>query len=379
MTRKVLLVLAGVAAATASLPRASAAEGGPIRVGQVVALTGEGAEAGLYGKYGADLAVEQVNKAGGVKGRKLELVQEDDKTTNPGAVAALQRLLEEKDMPAVIGAIRSTQVQAMLPTVKEAGIPFLMGGTNYGLTHQGIPWVFRLRPHDGFSAKVIAKFVVDELKLKKVAVIHATDAFGTGGRDSVLKALKELQVEPVLVQAYNNGEKDYTAVLTALKQSGANVLITYMPFSTDDGIMAKQLKQLGIKLTWVGSPSLAAVDGRKLAGDALYGTYAIADFHPEGSAKSKEFAAAYRAKHRVEPDFYAAWSFDAVLVLAEAMRRAPDLKPESIRKALLGIQGFAGAEGEYNFDANGDGLDHYHIVKNDAGTIRYVKTLRVPR
>jgi branched-chain amino acid transport system substrate-binding protein len=379
MTRPVLFALAGVVAAMAAPSGALAADAGPIRVGQVIPVTGEAAESGLYQKYGATLAVEQINKAGGVKGRKLELVQEDDKTTNPGAVAALQRLLEEKEMPAVIGSIRSTQVQAMLPTVKEAGIPFLIGGTNFGLTHQGIPWVFRFRPHDGFSAKVIAKFIFEDLKLKKVAVIHATDAFGTGGRDNVVKALKDLRVEPVLVQGYNNGEKDFTAVLTALKQSGADALITYMTFSTDCGIIAKQLKQLGIKLTWVGSPSLAAVDGRKLAVDALYGTYAVVDFHPDGSPKSKEFAAAYRAKYSVEPDFYSAWTFDAATVLAEAMRRAPDLKPESIRKAMLGIKQFAGAEGEYNFDENGDGLDHYHIVKNEGGTIRFVKTLHVPR
>src|SRR5882724_4993426 len=158
MNRPVTFALAVVLAATA----AQAAEG-PIRIGQVIPITGEAAEAGRYHKYGAELAVEQVNKAGGIKGRKIELVQEDDKTTNPGAVAALHRLLEDKEIPAIIGSIRSTQVQAMLPTVKEAGIPFMIGGTNYGLTHQGNPWVFRFRPHDGFSAKVIAKFAVDEL------------------------------------------------------------------------------------------------------------------------------------------------------------------------------------------------------------------------
>ena len=374
MNRRVIFALAVVLGAPAS----HAAEG-PIRIGQVIPITGEAAEAGRYQKYGAELAVEQVNKAGGIKGRKIELVQEDDKTTNPGAVAALQRLLEDKEIPAIIGSIRSTQVQAMLPTVKEAGIPFMIGGTNYGLTHQGNPWVFRFRPHDGFSAKVIAKFAVEELKLKKLAVYHSTDAFGSGGRDNVVKALQDLKVEPVLVQGFNNGEKDFTAVLTALRQSGADGLITYFTFSVDNGIFAKQLKQLGIKVTWVGSPAIVAVDGRKLAGEALYGTYGVSDFHVDGSAKSKEFTAAYRAKYNVEPDLYSSWCYDAVSVLAEGMRRAPDLKPESIRQAIMGIKNFPGAEGEYNFDANGDGLDHYHIVRNENGTIKYFKTIHVPR
>jgi branched-chain amino acid transport system substrate-binding protein len=351
----------------------------PIRIGQVIPITGEAAESGRYQKYGAELAIEQVNKSGGIKGRKLEIVQEDDKTTNPGAVTALQRLLEDKEIPAIIGSIRSTQVQAMLPTVKEAAIPFMVGGTNFSLTHQGNPWVFRFRPHDGFSAKVIARFAVEEQKLRKVAIVHSTDAFGNGARDLVVKALSELKAEPVLVQGYNNGEKDFTAILTALKQSGADGLVTYFTFSTDIGIFAKQIKQLGIKVQWIGSPSIAAVDGRKLAGDALYGTYGVSDFNVDGSAKSKEFAAAYRAKYNVEPDLYSAWCYDAVSVLAEAMRRAPDLKPESIRTAILAIKAFPGAEGEYNFDDNGDGLDHYHIVRNENGVIKYFKTIHVPR
>ena len=376
MIRSAAFALALLASAT--VVAAQAAEP-PIRIGQVIPMTGEAAESGRYHKYGAELAAEQVNKAGGIRGRKIELVQEDDKTTNPGAVTALQRLLEDKEIPAIIGSIRSTQVQAMLPTVKEAGIPFMIGGTNYGLTHQGNPWVFRFRPHDGFSAKVIAKFAVEELKLKKLALVHSTDAFGNGGRDFVTKALGELKAEPALVQGYNNGEKDYTAILTSVRQSGADGLLTYFTFSTDIGIFAKQVKQLGIKVGWIGSPSIVAVDGRKLAGEALHGTYGVSDFHVDGSAKSKEFTAAYRAKYNLEPDLYSAWCYDAVTVLAEAMRRAPDLKPESIRKAILGIKGFPGAEGEYNFDENGDGLDHYHIVRNENGVIKYFKTIRVPR
>jgi len=373
-------LLAGVATVAAGAsPTAAQPKGAPIKIGQIVSTTGEGAEAGRYMRWGAELAVEQVNKAGGVKGRSLQLVFEDDKTTNPGAVAALQRLLEDKEIAAILGPIRSTQIQALLPTINEAGLPVMIGGSNYGLTHSGCRWVFRTRPHDGFSAKVIAKFAVDDLKFQKVAVIHSTDAFGSGGRDLVVQELRTLGHPPVLVQAYNNGEKDFTAVLTAVRQSGADGLITYMTFSTDVGIMAKQIKQLGIKATWLGSPSITAIDGRKLAGDALYGTYGVTDFHVDASAKSREFAAAYKAEHGNAPDLYAAAFYDAVLVLAEAMKKAPDLRPDSVRTAILGIRNFWGSEFLYNFDENGDGLDHYHIVRNENDTIKLFKTIRVPR
>jgi branched-chain amino acid transport system substrate-binding protein len=373
--------IAGVAAvgATAGLASRAHAQGKPIKIGQVIPITGEAAESGKYQKQGAELALEKVNAAGGVQGRKLVLVQEDDQTSNPGAVAALQKLLEDKEIPAFLGSIRSTQVQAMLPTINEAKVPVMIGGTNYGLTHSGSQWVFRFRPNDGMSAKVIAKFVVEELKLKRPAVVHASDAFGNGGRDMVTAALKDMGVTPALVQGYNNGEKDFTAVVQAVKKSEATALITYMTFSTDLGILARQLKQLGSKATWIGSPSITAIDGMNLAGDALYGTYGITDFHVDASPASKAFAAAYKAKYSQDPDLYAAWTYDAVLVVAEAMKKAPDLKPDSLRKAILAIKKFPGAEGEYNFDTNGDGLDHYHIVQNDKGTIKLVKTLHVTR
>ncbi len=353
------------------------AQGKPIKIGQVIPITGEAAESGKYHKQGAELAVEKINAAGGIKGRKLTIVLEDDQTTNPGAVAALQKLLEDKEIPAIIGSIRSTQVQAMLPTINEAKIPVAIGGTNYGLTHSGSQWVFRFRPHDGMSAKVIAKFTSEDLKLKKVAIVHASDAFGNGGRDMLTAAYNG--VKPVMVQGYNNGEKDFTAIVQNLKKSGAEALNTYMTFSTDLGILARQIKQQGVKVKWVGSPSITAIDGQNLAGDALYGTYGITDFHVDGSPTSKAFASAYKAKYGQDPDLYAAWCYDAVLVFAEAMKKAPDLKPASLRQAILNIKKFPGAEGEYNFDPNGDGLDHYHVVQNDKGVIKLFKTIHVSR
>jgi len=355
------------------------AQAKPIKIGQIIPITGEAAESGRYHKQGAEIAVDKINAAGGINGRKIQIVLEDDQTTNPGGVAALQKLLEDKEIPVILGSIRSTQVQAMLPTINEAKIPVAIGGTNYGLTHAGSQWVFRFRPHDGMSAKVIAKFMIEEQKQKKVGIVHASDAFGNGGRDMLTPAVKELGGEVLFTQGYNNQEKDFTAVVQGLKKSGATGLGTYMTFSTDLGIFARQLKQQGVQVKWVGSPSITALDGRNLAGDALYGTFGVTDFHVEASPTSKAFAVAYKAKFNQDPDLYAAWCYDAVIVFAEAMKKAPDLKPENLRKAILGIQKFPGAEGEYNFDQNGDGLDHYHIAQNENGSIKYFKTLRVAR
>jgi len=363
---------------SASFMRATAQEK-PIKIGQIIPITGEAAEAGKYQKQGAEIAIDKINAAGGINGRKLQVVLEDDQTTNPGGVAALQKLLEDKEIPVIVSSLRSTQVQAMLPTINEAKIPMGIGGTNYGLTHSGSQWVFRFRPHDGMSAKVIAKLIVEDLKQKKVAIVHSSDAFGNGGRDLVTPALKELGAEIVFTQGFNNQEKDYTAVVQGLKKSGATALATYFTFGTDLGIFARQLKQQGVQVKWVGSPSITNVDSRNLAGDALYGTYGVTDFHADASPTSKAFAAAYKAKYNQEPDLFASWCYDAVIIFGEAMKKAPNLKAENLRKAILSIQKFQGSEGEYNFDQNGDSLDHYHIVLNENGSLKYFKTLHATR
>jgi len=374
--RIVGIVIIGIIVGSSGL---ADAQNKAIKLGQVTAISGESAESGKYQLQGAELAVEKINAAGGINGRKLSILVEDDQSTNPGAVAALQKLLEDKEIPMIVGPSRSTQIQALLPTINEAKIPMAMGGTNYGLTHSGSQWVFRFRPHDGMSAKVMAKFIVEELKQKKVAIVHASDAFGNGGRDLLMPALKELGAEVVFVQGYNNMEKDYTGVVQGLKKSGATALGTYMTYGTDLGVFARQVKQFGVDVKWVGSPSITGVDSRNLAGDALWGRYGVADFHIDAGPASRTFAAAYKMKYGQEPDFYAAWCYDAVIVFAEVMKKAPDLKADNLRKAILSVQKFTGAESEYNFDQNGDGLDHYHVVLNDKGVIKMFKTLRVAR
>lgn len=369
-----------LAALTASVAVAQPTSGS-IKIGQLLPMTGNFASSLKMQRQGAELAVEEINKAGGVKGRILQLVREDDKSTDPGAVQAFQRLIEDKELVAVIGSIRSTQVLAMLPTINEAQIPVMIGGTNFSLTHQGSKWVFRHRPHDGFSAQVMVKFVVEELKKSKLAIVHTSDGFGNGGRDEVVKGLKARYLEPVVIKAIVTGDKDYTAVVTAVKSSAADALITYFTSTSDLGIFATQAKQQGLlpKMTWIGSPSITTTDAAKLAGNALEGTYGIGDYVPNGNPTAKAFHAAYKAKYSEDTDLFSAWTYDAVYNLAAAIKGAANLKPESLRAGILGIKKRMGAENEYTFDERGDGLDHYYILRNEGGTWKLLKAVHVER
>jgi branched-chain amino acid transport system substrate-binding protein len=162
-------------------------------------------------------------------------------------------------------------------------------------------------------------------------------------------------------------------VALAVKQSGADVMSTYMTFPPDQGIFARQLRQLGVNIAWVGSPTTVQTTALKLAGPALYGSYAVADFNADSSPAAKEFATKYEATYKSAPDLNGAWTYDAVHVLALAIDNAKSLEPQKIREAILSVKGYPGAEGTYNFDQNGDGLRGYNIVKNDYDKIVFIK------
>jgi branched-chain amino acid transport system substrate-binding protein len=208
---------------------------------------------------------------------------------------------------------------------------------------------------------------------KKWAIVHSTDAYGTNGMKNLVKDLKGMGVEAALVQGYTNNSQDFTPVVLAVKQSDADVMSTYMTFSPDLGIFAKQLRQLGVNIAWVGSASTVVTSALKLAGPALHGSYAVSDFAADSSPAAKEFAAKYEAAYKSAPDINGAWTYDAVHVLALAIDNAKSLEPQKIREAILSMKGYAGAEGTYNFDQNGDGLHGYNIVKNDNGKLVFIK------
>ena len=365
-----------LAAATLAAPSIVRAAEDPIRIGVISTATGAAAEIGKLGLNGARQALEDVN-ARGVLGRRLELVTEDDGTTNPGAVLAFSRLASRGDIVAFLGPPRSTQVQAISPDVQRAARPVLFGGTDPSLTQAGNPWLFRCRPSDLYSAQVIAEFGTTDLQRRKWAVVYSTDGFGTNGSKTLVAALGALGITPVLLQGYTNQAADYTAVVLAVRQSGADILASYFTLETDLGIFARQLRQLGAALPWIGTPSIVSTSAMNLAGRALYGTYGVADYALDASPASRAFGERYQALYKSLPDLQSAWTFDAVNLIARAIGDAGSTDPGKLRAALVALRGYSGAEGEYNFDEKGDGLRGYNVVKNEDGRIVFNKRIEL--
>jgi branched-chain amino acid transport system substrate-binding protein len=361
-------VVAAAAIGTFAIARRARAED-TLKIGVVSPQTGPVAEPGRIQLNSLRIAADQVNDAGGILGRKVELIVEDDQSSNPGAVLAFSRLAEHADIVAFIGSIRSTQMKAMAPDMLKVAKPVMFGGTDPSLTHIGNPWLFRCRPNDSFSARVMANFCLNSLKLGKIALVHSTDTFGTGGEKQLLANLEKAGVTPVLDQGYTNNQPDFTPVVLAVKSSGAEVLTSYFTNEPDNAVFARQLRQLGVRIPWVGSQSITSPVTRGLAKNALYGTFGISDFVEDSNPTAKALGDAYRARFNASPD--SGWTFDAMHILARAIADAGSTEPGKIREAILAIRKFPGAEGEYNFDQNGDGLHGYNIVVNTEGKLDF--------
>jgi branched-chain amino acid transport system substrate-binding protein len=370
VTRRTV-VFASVAAAVVTRSRAADA----VRIGQIAALTGANAQSGHFLVNGAKLAVQTVNAAGGVLGKPLELITEDDQTTNPGAILAFNRLASRGDIVAFLGPASSTQTRAIAPDLMRVGAPMIIVGSDPALTHMGNRWVFRCRAHDGYSARVMAEFGLKELGKQRWAIVHSTDAFGSAAMKLLLKELDVRGVKPVLVEGYTNQTLDFSPIVLAVKQSGAEIIGSYFTFPTDVAAFARQLRQLGVTASWIGSQVIATRTALNLAGAALFETFGLTDFLPDANPEAAAFSALYEQTYNVPADFYAMIHFDGITVLAHAINAAGSSDAEAIRNALLSTRELKVVTGTLNFDANGDGMRGINIVRNDHGRLVFIKRL----
>lgn len=359
LDRKKFLATSGAAAASAAIgfPAIVGAAPEPIRLGSVPPLTGSNALLGQQEHEGILLAVEQINgrpdKVYG--GRPFEIVEEDATNDNQAAVAALNKLLGE-NVDAVICPVLSTQVQAMAPVMKSHEIPWMTGGTAVKNTQLGVPGMFRLRASDAITAAAMTNFAVKDKHGKKIAILHASDAFGTGGADQIVANLKKLNMEPVVNEQYPKDAKDFTAEILKVKQSGADVLMMYVQNPSDTAVILQQIRSLGLTIPIVGSPSLANQTAMETAGKNANGAYAAVDFIVGfNSNVATKFLTSFYQRFHHNPDVGtgSGWVYDAVYMLADTYRKQKGTDPKQTIASLKAVKGWEGVLGR--FDADGEG------------------------
>ena len=373
------LLITSLVALSAAAPAAVQADRDQeIRIGFTVPLTGASAAEGAYFIKAIKLALKQINQAGGVNGKKINLIIEDSQSSNPGALAALQKSVEKDKVLALVGPVKSTQIMAMSDAIKAYAIPTMIGGTNANLTRKGNPWLFRVRPDDSIAAAAMVKFIKEDLKMTRVGILHDTDAFGTGGADLVEQGLKPNGLTLVKREKYTTKDKDFTAQLLSLKKAGAQVMVVYGTNPEDVAVIQRQYRQLGSPYKYLGSVSSGGRDCLNLAKEAAEGLMAIADFVPGQSPVNRKYAEDYRKEYREDFDANSVWAYDGLNLLVNAIQKAGEDR-NKIREVLLSTQGYKGALGTFAFTSNGDGLQEVSVVQIQNGKHKLLKIVNVSK
>lgn len=370
--RKLRNLSFGIAAAAAMTCGTAYADSGTIDIGLIADLTGPAALSGKHKVNGAQLAVDEINAHGGINGKKIKLFIQDDRGQNQAGVSAYEKLASNQDIVAIVGSVRSTIVNATLPYVARFKIPTMIGGTDPKLTHSGNQWVFRFRPNDSYASRAMSSYSTKDMGTKKAAILYDTDAFGSAGNKLLQAALKKDGASIVSDQGFTTATRDYTSFLEKIKSSGADTLETYMTNAEDEAQMLKQLRQLGVKVNIMGSPSIATAVCIQLAGSAVNGTYGVSDFVANGNAAAQAFTKKYEAKYNSPPDLFGGWVYDAINVLSMVIAKDGTSGP-AIQRGIRSVQNYHGVEGTYNFDKNGDGLHGYSVVKIVNDKVQLVK------
>ena len=367
------LTLISATVALGCLAFAGAVQAQDLKIGVVTTLTGERALTGQYGKNGALLAIDQIN-AKGVNGKKLQIMFEDDGGSDAGAVNAFNKLVN-LGADVVIAPIYSTMDLALSPSIRRAGMPTLVLGSSNDIAKQQNPWMFQNRTADAISATALANFAI-KMGLKKIAILHDTDNFASGASAVATKRLQEAGLPPVLVETYNTGDKDFTPQLAKIKASGADGILAWSQL-VEAGLIMKQLRSLDIKLPLIGSNSYVTKVALDLAKENAEGVYSVADYVPTNPAPTTQaFAAAYKAKYKIDSEFNAAMTHDAVTVIADAFKRAGSTDKAKMQTALAETKDVAGAATTFTYDANHVGGTSMSVVQVKGGVPTIMETIK---
>ena len=379
VTRKKFLATSAAAGAAIGFPAIVGAAPEPIRLGSIPPLTGSNALLGEQEHDGVLLAVEQINARPGkvYDDRPFVIVEEDATNDNQSAVSALNKMLGE-NVVAIVNPVLSTQVQAMAPVMKDQVIPWMTGGTAVKNTQLGVNGLFRLRASDAITAAAMTNFIVQEKKAKKVAILHASDAFGTGGAEQIVINLKKHGLDPIVNLQYPKDAKDYTAEILRIKQSGADALAMYVQNPSDTAVILQQIRSLNLTCPIVGSPSLANTTAIQTAGKNANGAYAAVDFIVGmNSNVATHFLTSFYNRFHKQPDVGSGsgWVFDAVGLLAYVYKQQRSTDPKQTIASLEKIRNWEGVLGAHTADAEHNMVHTVSIGQINDGNFALVKTV----
>jgi branched-chain amino acid transport system substrate-binding protein len=359
---------------SASTPNAPASS--EIVVGHYGSLTGNTAHFGQDTDKAIRLAIDEVNAAGGVLGKKVRLVTLDDRGDSAEAANAVTRLIDVEKVVTLIGEVSSSLSLAGGRVAQRRQVPMISpSSTNPKVTQVG-DYVFRVCFLDPFQGKVMADFARDTLKFKRVAILRdVKNDYSIGLADAFKTAFTAGGGTIPVEQSYSAGDTDFSAQITTIK--AADVQGLYVPgYYSEVGAIARTAQRLGLKVPLMGGDGWDAPDLFKIGGDALNGSFYSNHFAPDAAtAKSQKFVSDFKAKYGQEPTGLGALGYDAAGVLFEAIRASGKTDPAGIREALTHVKNFEGVSGTITINANRDADKSAVIVAIEDGKGKYRATV----
>lgn len=349
-----------------------------IKIGHYGAMSGPTATFGQSTDKGIRLALEEINSKGGVLGKQIKVVTEDDQSKPAEANSAVQKLINRDKVVALIGEVASSNSLAAAPVAQQAKIPMLSpASTNPKVTEVG-NFIFRACFIDPFQGGVMAQFVAEELKLKKLAILYDNNNdYSIGLRDFFKDKLQTLGGTVVIEESYAAGDVDFKGQLTKIK--AANPEAIYVPgYYTEVGAICKQAKSLGINAPLLGGDGWDSEKLFEIGGDAVNGNYFTNHYSPdEDRPEVKTFVEDFKKKYNGEtPDAMAILGYDAMRLMADAITRAGSTEGPKIRDALSLTDNFPGASGSITIDPNRNAQKPIVILKVEGGKTTFVSSIK---
>ena len=335
-----------------------------IKLGAVLPLTGDIASYGNNTKNGIDMAVSEINKAGGVAGRKIFIVYEDDKGISKESVNAIQKLILTDKVPVVMGAAASSNTMAIAPIAnKNKTVLITPISSSKELTDKGGEYFYRMCPSDAYQSRILADWIWTK-GLKTVGIIYVNNSWGNGLKDEFITSYKKIGGKVLVEEASVEGDKDFRAQILKITQENPDAIFA-PTYGIEGGIILTQLKELGIKHPVFGADVWSSPELLASAGDAAEGVMLTLPAEPSGRIYN-EFAKEYKKNFNKDPDIYAAYSYDMMHIVYNALK-AGCSTGEDIKTFLLGMQGYDGVTGKTVFDKHGDVISKdfsRQIIKN---------------
>ena len=343
-----------------------------IKIGGLFAVTGPAAFLGEPERNTAKMVIDEINKAGGVKGHKLELVAYDTAGDATKAVQLATKLIKDDKVAAIVGPSTTGETMAVIPVAEKEQVPLISCSAGSKITDPVKKWVFKTAQNDSLAVARIFEYLQKQ-KVSKVAILTVSDGFGSSGREQLRGQAAKFGITLVSDDTYGPKDTDMTAQLTKIRGSQAQALIVW---GTNPGpaVIAKNVKQLGLKLPLYMSHGVSSKKFIELAGDAAEGIrlpsgkVIVSDMLPKSDSQKASLLAYvkdYQNHYKAEGDHFGGHAWDAVMLIKGAIERGADT-PAAIRDQLEKTKGFAGIGGSFTYSAQdhaGLGKDAFVLVE----------------